>query len=240
MDSITKRRLVHNEKVSVEGNEDRISNLPRSLIGYILSFLPTKNAVATSVLSTKWKYRWTSITTLDFDDGLVVVPTNPSKDYKRRKSLVFYRFPLPKFDHLTYLELGYHRTVQWKMLLDFVQSSPRLETLIFGGLAKEGNQTTSRWYQLEHIPSCLLFHLKIIEIKQFSADSHELKMAEYFLNNSRVLEKLIIHPVCLPDWGKLEICEKVLMLPRRSRTCRVEVLPEMDDEDEDDIFVPDP
>ncbi|XP_059657004.1 F-box/FBD/LRR-repeat protein At3g26920-like isoform X3 [Cornus florida] len=152
----------------------------------------------------------------------------------------FYRFPLPKFDHLTYLELGYHRTVQWKMLLDFVQSSPRLETLIFGGLAKEGNQTTSRWYQLEHIPSCLLFHLKIIEIKQFSADSHELKMAEYFLNNSRVLEKLIIHPVCLPDWGKLEICEKVLMLPRRSRTCRVEVLPEMDDEDEDDIFVPDP
>ncbi|XP_059671121.1 putative F-box/LRR-repeat protein At5g41840 [Cornus florida] len=42
--------------------EDRISNLPSSLIGHILSFLPTEDVVKTSVLSTKWKYHWTSIT----------------------------------------------------------------------------------------------------------------------------------------------------------------------------------
>jgi len=49
-------------------NEDRISKLPESLISCILSFLPTKDAVGTSVLSKTWVYRWTSITKLDIDD----------------------------------------------------------------------------------------------------------------------------------------------------------------------------
>ncbi|XP_059658876.1 putative F-box/FBD/LRR-repeat protein At3g59240 [Cornus florida] len=71
MDSISKRPK-HFKKLRVECNEDMISNLPASLIGHILSFLPTKNAVATSVLSTKWKFLWTSITNLDFDDYSLV------------------------------------------------------------------------------------------------------------------------------------------------------------------------
>ncbi|XP_059658872.1 F-box/LRR-repeat protein At3g59200-like [Cornus florida] len=79
MGSISKRRREHFEVT----NEDRISNLPTSLIGHILSFLPTKKAVATSVLSTKWKYLWTSITILDFDDGLVHVSTTPRKDLQK-------------------------------------------------------------------------------------------------------------------------------------------------------------
>ncbi|XP_059671124.1 F-box/FBD/LRR-repeat protein At5g56420-like, partial [Cornus florida] len=54
--------------------KDKISNLPSSLIGQILSFLPTKDAVKTSVLSTQWKYHWTSITNFDFDDWLECKP----------------------------------------------------------------------------------------------------------------------------------------------------------------------
>ncbi|XP_057444869.1 F-box/FBD/LRR-repeat protein At3g14710-like [Lotus japonicus] len=48
--------------------EDKISNLPDFIIGHILSFLPTKIAVATSVLSKSWRYKWTFITKLDFID----------------------------------------------------------------------------------------------------------------------------------------------------------------------------
>ncbi|OMO80260.1 hypothetical protein CCACVL1_13045 [Corchorus capsularis] len=48
---------------------DRISNLPDALIHRILSFLPTKIVVATSLLSKRWVSLWTSVPTLDFQDS---------------------------------------------------------------------------------------------------------------------------------------------------------------------------
>lgn len=46
-------------------DEDLISNLPDSLISHILSFLPTKDAIRTSVLSKDWEWKWTSIYNFD-------------------------------------------------------------------------------------------------------------------------------------------------------------------------------
>ncbi|XP_058786189.1 FBD-associated F-box protein At4g10400-like [Vicia villosa] len=49
--------------------EDKISGLPDSVIDHILSFLPTKIVVATSLLSKHWKQFWRSQHSLYFDDA---------------------------------------------------------------------------------------------------------------------------------------------------------------------------
>ncbi|KAL0687119.1 hypothetical protein Bca4012_086796 [Brassica carinata] len=44
-----------------------ISNLPDALISKLLSYLPTKEAVRTSVLSSRWKSLWLFISEIDLD-----------------------------------------------------------------------------------------------------------------------------------------------------------------------------
>ena len=47
--------------------EDIIRSLPDCLICQILSFLPTQDAIITSVLSSRWRPFWTLVPTLDLD-----------------------------------------------------------------------------------------------------------------------------------------------------------------------------
>ena len=44
--------------------DDEISALPTDLLVHILSIIPTKDAVATSVLSKPWRYIWTLVPSL--------------------------------------------------------------------------------------------------------------------------------------------------------------------------------
>lgn len=48
--------------------EDYISDLPQSIIETILTKIPLRDAVRTSILSSKWRYKWASLTQLEFDD----------------------------------------------------------------------------------------------------------------------------------------------------------------------------
>ncbi|KAL3824024.1 hypothetical protein ACJIZ3_020053 [Penstemon smallii] len=47
---------------------DLISELPQSIIEAILAKLPLRDAVRTSILSTRWRYKWASLTHIMFDD----------------------------------------------------------------------------------------------------------------------------------------------------------------------------
>ncbi|XP_071686490.1 FBD-associated F-box protein At2g26860-like [Rutidosis leptorrhynchoides] len=56
---------------------DRISNLPDPILHLILSRLPeTEEVVRTSILSTGWRYLWTSMTSLDIDCRRGFDPSN--------------------------------------------------------------------------------------------------------------------------------------------------------------------
>ncbi|KAJ0612087.1 putative F-box domain, FBD domain, leucine-rich repeat domain superfamily [Helianthus annuus] len=59
----------HRRRRSVTDDDDMITNLPEDLINPILERLPVKDAVRTSVLSKRWRYRWTTMRTLDFHFG---------------------------------------------------------------------------------------------------------------------------------------------------------------------------
>lgn len=54
--------------INDEEKVDRLGNLPESLVSNILSRLPTKEAVQTSLLSKDWEYKWSSIYDLDLND----------------------------------------------------------------------------------------------------------------------------------------------------------------------------
>ncbi|XP_062150452.1 F-box/FBD/LRR-repeat protein At1g13570-like [Alnus glutinosa] len=49
-------------------NIDRISNLPWDVLDTILVHMPLKEAARTSILSSKWRYKWTSLSRFIIDD----------------------------------------------------------------------------------------------------------------------------------------------------------------------------
>ncbi|KAL9155500.1 hypothetical protein ABFS82_09G007400 [Erythranthe guttata] len=58
-----------NKGLDKHSSIDRIGALPDDLLVNILSLLTFKEAIATSVLSSRWRYLWTFVPKLDFDGG---------------------------------------------------------------------------------------------------------------------------------------------------------------------------
>ncbi|KAK4486197.1 hypothetical protein RD792_008866 [Penstemon davidsonii] len=70
---------------------DRISNLPDSILGHILSYVPTKNAVATSILSTRWRNLFpfgVPPINIDLDDTLLLHPKKNESNSNSSTSFV--------------------------------------------------------------------------------------------------------------------------------------------------------
>ncbi|XP_059439945.1 F-box/LRR-repeat protein At3g59190-like isoform X2 [Corylus avellana] len=64
------KRQKLNEKQGIEGQSKCFGNLPDVVLRHILSFLPIKDAVRTSVLSKRWEFLWTSNPNLNFGEAV--------------------------------------------------------------------------------------------------------------------------------------------------------------------------
>ncbi|XP_062145390.1 uncharacterized protein LOC133852638 [Alnus glutinosa] len=60
-----------NEEEDIDWNHKCLGDLLKAVLRHILSFLPTKDAVRTSVLSKRWEYLWASTPNLDFERSLL-------------------------------------------------------------------------------------------------------------------------------------------------------------------------
>ncbi|GER37611.1 F-box/FBD/LRR-repeat protein [Striga asiatica] len=65
----------HKVPRNLERRVDRISNLPDCIIDKILSHLSIRDAIRTSVLSKKWRYKWVTLPSLVFDNQPALIST---------------------------------------------------------------------------------------------------------------------------------------------------------------------
>ena len=72
-------------------SSDIISSLPQDIIEYILTLMPIRDAVRTSILSRKWRFCWSNIPKLVFDDKLVKEPSTCKLSNKDRLVCAIFR-----------------------------------------------------------------------------------------------------------------------------------------------------
>ncbi|KAK9116281.1 hypothetical protein Sjap_015228 [Stephania japonica] len=143
---------------SSEDSGDVFSNLPLNIIECILVRLPIRDAVRTSILSSKWRYRWTTIPQLEFDEMLL--PASSPLTITRRKAI--------KFIHRVLL-LHNGPILKFKLSIGCLQSCSDIDQWILYLSRKDIKEFTlrlddSKWYK---VPSCLfsfqqLTHLELL------------------------------------------------------------------------------
>ncbi|XP_052483807.1 putative F-box/LRR-repeat protein At3g49150 [Gossypium raimondii] len=122
--------------------------------------------------------------------------------------------PFPIFHNL--IEFNFYGRGIW--LVEFLYCAPNLKTLKFSFSDVPG----TRWKTLlTEVPSCLLFHLKEIEMLISCSDKH---MIRYFLDNAMVLEKLIIRVRDLTATQREKARNKLLQLLKNSKKCQFVIL----------------
>lgn len=101
---------------------DLISILPQSIIESILTYLPIGDAVRTSCLSRKWRYKWTTLTHLVFDEKCVAQSSDQVAVEKSlvnfiTRALFLHQGPIHKFQVCTSILQSCPDIDQWILFL---------------------------------------------------------------------------------------------------------------------------
>ncbi|XP_071718531.1 FBD-associated F-box protein At2g26860-like isoform X2 [Rutidosis leptorrhynchoides] len=151
---------------------DRISNLPDPILHSILSRLPeTEEVVRTSILSTRWRYLWTSIKSLDID---CIRGFKPSKTFKKHKFEEFvYSVLLNQTLDLDSFRLRcmnyYKMSTIWRWVQAAVMRKVKFLDLTFCPISK---------FEDVELPNCLVMCESLVALKLYLFD-HKLLLPNF-------------------------------------------------------------
>lgn len=124
----------------------------------------------------------------------------------------------PQFCNLSSLEvkISWSRGINLSMFLD---NSPNLKSMVLVIYCKNLEKSVS----FSSVPQCLLSSLEFVEIKisRFGIISLGIGIARFFVENSVVLKKLVVHSSRPMRKKSLVAFENLLALPRRSSMCQI-------------------
>ncbi|XP_026428087.1 F-box/LRR-repeat protein At4g14103-like [Papaver somniferum] len=178
--------------------EDRISNLPDSLLHHILSFLGIKDGARTSIISKRWNYIWTTIPTLHFEN--TISPRNPiwitiaTEEFMDFVDGTLHRHNTSNIDKFSFT---------WDRHLKESRVRSWISNVIRGNLKELGLKLNQRGdnplfislklntYPSIRLPKYITFpRLKCLELSEFDYSSECWN--EKLFSNSPVLEELIL------------------------------------------------
>ncbi|MED6185825.1 hypothetical protein PIB30_060792 [Stylosanthes scabra] len=84
---------------------DVISTLPDEILCQILSLLPTRTSMATSLLSRRWRYLWRNVQVLDLNDDFCYTHERSDEDAEEY-FLTFLKEVVPRFDRVRKFRLS--------------------------------------------------------------------------------------------------------------------------------------
>ncbi|KAI4317400.1 hypothetical protein L6164_025269 [Bauhinia variegata] len=139
-----------------DSGPDLISDLPDSIIEIILTKLPIRDAVKTSILSTKWRYKWATIIELKIDEKCFPHWLHDERKLVKfiTRLLLLHQGPIHKFQIANLYLDCYPEIDQWLLVL----SRNDIKELVLQ-LALE---PAIEWYQ---IPSCLFNCKKLTHLE---------------------------------------------------------------------------
>ncbi|CAH9144790.1 unnamed protein product [Cuscuta epithymum] len=193
------------EPLKMEIDLDRISNLPAHITDKILSHLSLRDAVTTSVLSSKWRYKWVTLPNLVFDNqSLFASPQDHSLIKSKIVSIV---------DHVLLLHVGpvhkfklSHRDLQNVVDIDkwilFLSRGPIKEFIleIWKGHRYKLPSATYLFHKLVHLElfNCLLkppvtfSGFKCLKSLDLQHISMEQEAFEHLISSCSLLERLTL------------------------------------------------
>ncbi|CAA7059028.1 unnamed protein product [Microthlaspi erraticum] len=130
--------------------------------------------------------------------------------------------PLPQFCNLSRLQVNFY-LYNLDMLPTLLESCPNLKSLVMDFDFDSPSSKENELMRLSSVPRCLLSSLEFVEIKRFNGGAAKMEVARYFVENSVVLRKLVLHLRCSMLQEGFNMLKDLIALPRRSSTCRIEV-----------------